>query len=43
MRGIGGRGSIIDNGKDGKKIGKRGTPGINTALSFTDYERLLGQ
>jgi outer membrane biosynthesis protein TonB len=43
MRGIIGRGSIVDNGKDGKKIGKRGTPGINTPLSFKDYERLMGK
>lgn len=43
MRGIGGRGSIIDNGKDGKKAGKHGTPGINTPLSFKDYERVMGK
>ncbi|HET7506670.1 MAG TPA: energy transducer TonB [Kofleriaceae bacterium] len=43
MRGIGGRGAITDNGKDGKKIGKRGTPGINTPMSFTDYERIVGK
>ncbi len=43
MRGIGGRGSIVDNGKDGKKIGKHGTPGINTAMTFKDYERLMGK
>ena len=43
MLGIGGRGSIVDNGRDGKKIGKRGTPGINTRLTFKDYERLLGK
>jgi TonB family protein len=43
MRGIGGRGRITDNGKDGKKIGKRGTPGINTPMSFKDYERILGK
>jgi len=43
MRGIGGRGKITDNGKDGKKIGKRGTPGINTPMSFQDYERILGK
>ena len=43
MRGIGGRGSIVDNGKDGKKAGKKGTPGINTPLSFKDYERVMGK
>ncbi|HZJ62510.1 MAG TPA: energy transducer TonB [Kofleriaceae bacterium] len=43
MRGIEGRGAIIDNGKDGKKLGKRGTPGINTPLSFQDYERIMGK
>lgn len=43
MRGIGGRGSIIENGKDGKKIGKRGAPGLNTSLTFKDYERLMGK
>jgi outer membrane biosynthesis protein TonB len=43
MRGIGGRGAITDNGKDGKKLGKRGTPGLNTPLSFQDYERIMGK
>lgn len=43
MRGVGGRGAITDNGKDGKKRGKRGTPGINTPLSFQDYERIMGK
>jgi hypothetical protein len=43
MRGIEGRGRLIDNGKDGKKLGKRGTPGINTPLSFQDYERIMGK
>jgi outer membrane biosynthesis protein TonB len=43
MRGIGGRGRITDNGKDGKKLGKKGTPGINTPMSFKDYERILGK
>ncbi|HEX7840400.1 MAG TPA: TonB family protein, partial [Kofleriaceae bacterium] len=43
MRGIGGRGAITDNGKDGKKIGRHGTPGINTPLSFKDYERVMGK
>jgi TonB family protein len=43
MRGIGGRGSIVDNGKDGKKKGRRGTPGLNTPLAFQDYERIMGK
>ena len=43
MRGIGGRGKITDNGKDGKKLGKKGTPGINNAMSFQDYERIVGK
>jgi TonB family protein len=43
MRGIGGRGAITDNGKDGKKIGKRGMPGVNTPMSFQDYERVMGK
>ena len=42
MRGIGGRGAITDQ-RDGKKIGKKGTPGINTPLSFQDYERIMGK
>lgn len=42
MRGIGGRGAIQDQ-KDGRKPGKRGTPGINTPLSFQDYERIMGK
>lgn len=43
MRGIGGRGAITDNGRDNKKLGKRGTPGLNTPLSFQDYERIMGK
>jgi TonB family protein len=43
MRGIDGRGKITDNGKDGKKIGKRGVPGINTPMAFQDYERIMGK
>jgi TonB family protein len=43
MRGIGGRGAITDNGKDGQKLGKRGTPGINAPMSFQDYERIMGK
>lgn len=43
MRGIGGRGALTDNGKDNKKAGKRGTPGLNTPMSFQDYERIMGK
>jgi TonB family protein len=43
MRGVGGRGSIVDVLGDGKKRGKRGLPGVNSALSFSDYERILGK
>jgi TonB family protein len=42
MRGIEGRGKITDQ-TDGKKAGKKGTPGLNTPLSFNDYERLMGK
>ncbi|MDB4954255.1 MAG: hypothetical protein JWO36_1824 [Myxococcales bacterium] len=42
MRGIGGRGRITEQG-DGKKIGKRGLPGINTDMAFQDYERIMGR
>jgi TonB family protein len=43
MRDIGGRGSITDQGKDGKKLGKKGVPGINTPIGFQDYERIMGK
>ncbi|MDB4961418.1 MAG: hypothetical protein JWP01_1417 [Myxococcales bacterium] len=43
MRGIGGRGALQDQTKDGKKVGKQGTPGLNTPLSFNDYERIMGK
>ncbi len=42
MRGIEGRGKLTEQG-DGKKAGKRGAPGINTPLSFNDYERIVGK
>ncbi|MGE0550901.1 MAG: energy transducer TonB [Kofleriaceae bacterium] len=42
MRGIEGRGSIVDQG-DGRKIGRKGTPGINRPLAFQDYERIMGK
>ena len=43
MRGIGGRGNIVDQKNDGKKIGKKGLPGLNTNLAFQDYERIVGK
>jgi hypothetical protein len=43
MRGIGGRGNIVDQKKDGKKVGKKGLPGLNTNLAFQDYERIMGK
>lgn len=43
MRGIEGRGRVTEQGNDGKKMGKKGTPGINTPLSFQDYERIMGK
>jgi TonB family protein len=43
MRGIGGRGNIVDQKNDGKKIGKKGLPGLNTNLAFQDYERIIGK
>jgi len=43
MRGIGGRGDVIDQKKDGKKVGKKGLPGLNNNLAFQDYERIMGK
>lgn len=44
MRDIGGRGTFAErkNG-DGKKQGKTGLPGINSPLSFDDYQRIVGK
>lgn len=44
MRDIGGRGTFAErkNG-DGKKQGKSGLPGINSPLSFDDYQRIVGK
>jgi TonB family protein len=42
MRGIGGRGRITEQ-NDGKKVGKKGLPGVNTDMAFNDYERLMGK
>jgi TonB family protein len=43
IRGIEGRGSLTEQGKDGKKVGKHGVPGVNTPLAFNDYERIMGK
>ncbi len=43
MRGIGGRGDVVDQKNDGKKVGKKGLPGINTNMAFNDYERIMGK
>ncbi len=43
IRGIEGRGSLAEQGKDGKQAGKRGLPGVNTPLAFNDYERIMGK
>ncbi len=43
MRDIQGRGSVAEQGTGGRKAGKKGTPGINTPLSFNDYERIMGK
>ncbi len=43
MRGIGGRGNIVDQKNDGKKAGKKGLPGINNQMAFQDYERIMGK
>ena len=43
MRGIEGRGSITDQGGDGKKEGKKGKEGVKTQLDFDDYERIVGK
>jgi TonB family protein len=43
MRGITGRGNVADqNNHDGKKMGRKGLPGVNTSLAFNDYERIQG-
>ena len=43
MRGIGGRGAVTDQSHDGKKLGKKGLPGVNTPMAFNDYERIVGK
>ena len=43
MRGIGGRGALVDQTHDGKKVGKKGLPGVNSQMAFNDYERVMGK
>lgn len=44
MRGIGGRGSLLDQQRgDGKKPGDKGVAGINVPLDMDDYERVIGK
>ncbi|MEO6772582.1 MAG: hypothetical protein ABI467_06105 [Kofleriaceae bacterium] len=43
MRGIGGRGSVTDQNHDGKKVGRKGLPGVNSQMAFNDYERIVGK
>lgn len=43
MRGIEGRGSVVDQGGDGKKAGRKGKEGVKTQLEFDDYERIVGK
>jgi hypothetical protein len=43
MRGIGGRGAVTDQTHDGKKLGKKGLPGVNSQMAFNDYERIVGK
>jgi TonB family protein len=43
MRGIDGRGDVIDQKGDGKRKGKKGKPGMKTQLEFDDYERIVGK
>jgi TonB family protein len=42
MRGIEGRGSVTEQGGDGKKKGRKGKKGMKTQLEFDDYERIVG-
>jgi len=42
MRGIEGRGSVVEQG-DGKKKGRRGKEGMKTQLDFEDYQRIVGK
>ncbi len=44
MRGIDGRGRLLDRTKgDGKKVGRKGVPGLHKQLDLDDYERIVGK
>jgi TonB family protein len=43
MRGVEGRGDVVDRGRDGKRAGRRGKSGLRTQLAFDDYERIVGR
>jgi TonB family protein len=43
IRGIEGRGALTEQGRDGRRQGARGLPGVNTPLAFSDYERIIGK
>ncbi|MBK9030151.1 MAG: hypothetical protein IPL61_02230 [Myxococcales bacterium] len=44
MRGIGGRGKLLDDKRgDGKRPGPKGLPGLNLPLDDQDYERAVGK
>jgi outer membrane biosynthesis protein TonB len=44
MRDISGRGRLLDDKRgDGKKTGRKGTPGLHKQLDLDDYERIVGK
>ncbi len=44
MRGIGGRGKLLDDKRgDGKREGPRGLPGLNVPITDKQYERAIGK
>lgn len=43
MRGIGGRGRLLDDRGDGKKRGRKGAAGLHKKLELDDYERIVGK
>jgi outer membrane biosynthesis protein TonB len=44
MRGIGGRGKLLDDKRgDGKREGPKGLPGLNLPITDRDYERAIGK
>ncbi len=43
MRGIGGRGKLLDDKQgDGKTSGSKGAPGLHKPMDLDDYERIVG-